>query len=103
MLRRMVILGLLCGALCCAQPASAQGLWLGYPGFFPYGFGYPSLSGGFAPVGFGYPVVVRPVYVARPVIYGGVVSSGLAPVYRPRPAVRVPLNRAYRRIWRRGW
>ena len=101
MLRRIVILGLLLGALSCAQPASAQGLWLGYPGIFQYGFGYPSLYGGFAPVA--YPVVARPVYVARPVIYGGVVSSGLAPVYRPRPAVRVPLNRAYRRIWRRGW
>ncbi len=96
MLRRIAILGLLLGALCCAQPASAQGLWLGYPGFFPYGFGYPSLYGGFAPVA--YPVIARPVYVARPVI-----DSEVVPVYRPRPAVRVPLNRAYRRIWRRGW
>ena len=54
--------------------------------------------GGYAPARFGYPVVVRPVYVARPIVYGSV-----APAYVPRPAVRVPLNRVYRRVWRRGW
>lgn len=132
MMRRILALGLLGGSLMCAQPANAQGLWIGGPGFggigfgspgfggfgySPYGFGNVGLYGrgigtgysaygfgnaayfgGYAPAAFAYPVAVRPVYVARPVIYGDV-----APAYVPRPAVRVPLNRAYRRVWRRGW
>jgi hypothetical protein len=36
--------------------------------------------------------------VARPVV-----STVVTPVYRARPAVQAPLNRASRRIWRRGW
>jgi hypothetical protein len=117
MVRRIVALGLLCGSLACAQPASAQGLWfggfgMGGPGFYgpglygpgfgsgfsPYGFGNAAFFGAYPPARFGYPVVARPVYVARPVIYGGI-----APAYVPRPVVRAPLNRAYRRVWRRGW
>ena len=132
MVRRILALGLLCGSLAFAQPANAQGLWMGGPGFGGIGFGSPGFSGlgyspygfgnfglygggfgsGFSPYGFGnaayfggyaparvaYPVAVRPVYVARPVVYGNA-----APVYAPRPAVRVPMNRAYRRAWRRGW
>ena len=112
MVRRILALGLVCGSLAFAQPANAQGLYLGgigfgSPGFYgsgfgtgfsPYGFGNAAYFGGYAPARFGYPVAVRPVYVARPVVYGSV-----APAYVPRPAVRVPLNRAYRRVWRRGW
>jgi hypothetical protein len=108
MVRRILALSFLCGSLAFAQPVNAQGLWLGGigfggPGFYgsglsPYGFGNAGFYGGFAPARFGYPAVVRPVYVARPVVYGG-----LAPVYRARPAVQAPLNRAYRRVWRRGW
>jgi hypothetical protein len=108
-MRRLILaLGLFCGSLALAQPASAQGLWIGGigfgspglygTGFSPYGFGNAASFGPFVPYGFGYPVAVRPVYVARPVIYGSV-----APAYVPRPAVRAPLNRAYRRAWRRGW
>jgi len=67
-------------------------------GFSPYGFGATGFYGGFAPVGFGYPLVERPVVVARPVV-----STVVTPVYRARPAVQAPLNRASRRIWRRGW
>ena len=133
MKRRILALALLLG--CCvvvAQPAKAQGLWLGGPGFggigfgspgfsglgfspygfgnfglygggfgsgfSPYGFGNAAYFGGYAPARFSYPVSVRQVYVPRPVVYGNV-----APVYAPRPAVRVPMNRAYRRAWRRGW
>lgn len=108
MMRRILALGLLCGSLAFTETAHAQGLWLGgigfgSPGFYgsgfsPYGFGNAGFYGGFAPARFGYPVAVRPVYVARPVI-----STGFAPVYRARPAVQAPLNRAYRRVWRRGW
>lgn len=120
MMRRIVALGLLCGSLACAQPASAQGLWIGGLGFGgvgvgpaynavpfgvgggffpygPYGFGGPAAFGGYAPATFAYPVMERPVYVARPVIYDGF------PAYAPRPAVQAPLNRAYRRAWRKGW
>ena len=121
--RRVVALAVLCGSLAFVQPANAQGMWVGGmgfggPGFYgvgmsPFGFGGPGFYGsGFSPYGFGnaayfggYPVAtfadavaVRPVYVARPVIYGGI-----APAYAPRPAVRLPLNRGYRRVWRRGW
>jgi hypothetical protein len=132
MVRRILALGLLCGSLAFAQSASAQGLWLGGPGFggigfgspgfsglgfspygfgnfglygggygsgfSPYGFGNAAYFGGYAPARFAYPVAVRPVYVARPVVYGGISRA-----YPPRPAVRVPLNRANRRAWRRGW
>ena len=116
MVRRIVVLGVLCGALGCAQPASAQGLWFGGmgfgPGFYgpgflgagfgsgfsPYGFGNAAYFGAYPPARYTYPVVARPIYAARPVVYGG-----FAPAYVPRPAVRVPLNRAYRRAWRRGW
>lgn len=113
MMRRILALGLLGCSLMCAQPASAQGLWIGGPsfggigfgspgfggfGYSPYGFGNAAFFGGYAPAAFAYPVAVRPVYVARPVIYREV-----APAYVPRPAVRAPLNRAYRRVWRRGW
>lgn len=131
MMRRIVALGLLGGSLMFCQPASAQGLWIGGPGlggigygspvfggfgYSSYGFGNVGLYGrgfgsgyspygfgnaaffGYAPATFAYPVAVRPVSVSRPVIYGGV-----APAYVPRPAVRLPLNRAYRRVWRRGW
>ena len=137
MKRRILALALLLGCVVVAQPAKAQGLWLGGPGFggigfgspffgnpglgglgfspygfgnvglygggigsgySPYGFGNAAYFGGYAPATFAYPVAPRPVYVARPVVYRDVV-----PVYRPRPAVRVPLNRAYRRAWRRGW
>jgi hypothetical protein len=117
MVRRILALGFLCGSLVCAQSASAQGLWFGGmgfggpglygPGFYgpgfgtgfsPYGFGNAAYFGAYPPARYGYPVVARPVYVARPVVYGGV-----APAYAPRPAVRAPLNRAYRRVWRRGW
>lgn len=108
MMRRLLVLGLLGGALACARPAQAQGFWFGGigfgspgvygPGFAPYGFGYPGLYGGFAPVRYGYPAAVRPVYVGRPV--GAV---GVAPVYVSRPAVRAPAYRVYRRGWRRCW
>lgn len=112
MVRRILALGLLCGSLMCAQSASAQGLWFGGmgfggPGFYgpgfgtgfsPYGFGNAAYFGAYPPARYGYPVVARPVYVARPVAYGGI-----APAYAPRPAVRAPLNLAYRRVWRRGW
>lgn len=132
MMRRLLALGLLGGSLMIAQPAHAQGLWIGGPGFggigyggpgfsgvgffpygfgnvglyggavgsgySPYGFGNAAFFGGYAPATFAYPMAARPVYVSRPVIYGGV-----APAYVPRPAVRAPLNRAYRRVWRRGW
>jgi hypothetical protein len=117
MVRRILALGLLCGSLVCAQSASAQGLWFGGmgfggpglygPGFYgpgfgtgfsPYGFGNAAYFGAYPPARYGYPAVARPVYVARPVVYGGI-----APAYAPRPAVRAPLNRAYRRVWRRGW
>lgn len=132
MVRRILALGLLCGSLAFAQSASAQGLWLGGPGFggigfgspgfsglgfspygfgnfgpygggfgsgfSPYGFGNAAYFGGYAPARFAYPAAVRPVYVARPVVY-----SGISRAYPPRPAVRVPLNRASRRAWRRGW
>lgn len=105
MVRRIVTLGMLslglfCGSLALPHAAHAQGLWLGGfgvpglygTGFSPYGFGATSFYGGFAPVGFGYPVVARPV-----------VPTIVAPVYRARPAVQAPLNRASRRVWRRGW
>ena len=103
MVRRILALGLLCGSLAFAQSANAQGLWMsgigfGSPGFYGSGFGNPGFYGGYAPARYGYPVAVRPVYVARPVVY-----SGLTPVYRARPAVQAPLNRANRRVWRRGW
>jgi hypothetical protein len=109
MVRRILTLAVLWSALSFAEPATAQGLWLGGigfggpglygGGFSPYGFGNVGFNGGgVAPVSFGYPAVVRPVYVARPVVYGG-----MTPVYRARPAVQAPLNRAYRRVWRRGW
>ena len=105
MVRRILALGLVCGSLVCAQSAYAQGLWFGGvgfggPGFYGPGFYGSTFGSGFSPYGFGIaaPVAVRPVYVARPVIYGSV-----APAYVPRPAVRVPLNRAYRRVWRGGW
>ena len=117
MVRRILLLGVLCGSLAGTDSAKAQGLWFGGmgfggpgfygPGFYgtgfgsgfsPYGFGNAASFGAIPPARFGYPVVARPVYVARPVVYGGI-----APAYAPRPAVRVPLNRAYRRAWRRGW
>lgn len=133
MTRQIVALGLLCGSLVFAQPVNAQGFAYGGPGFVGFGFGSPMLAypgfgaiglappgfgtvglygagvspygfgnaaffGGYAPATFAYPVAAGPVYVARPVVAGGAV-----PVYAPRPAVRVPLNRAYRRVWRRGW
>jgi hypothetical protein len=107
-MRKLLALGLLCGSLAFAQPANAQGLWLGGPGFAgfgfggygfsPYGFGNAAYFGGYPIASFAYPVAVRPVYVARPVVYGSI-----APAYVPRPVVRAPLNRAYRRVWRRGW
>ena len=93
MVRRILFLVLVCGFLACAQSAHAQGVWLG-----GIGFGSPAFYGGFAPVGFGSPVVARPVYVGGPVVSGGV-----ARVYGARPAVQAPLNRASRRVWRRGW
>lgn len=117
MMRRIFAVGVLCGAFACVPTASAQGLWFGGmgfggPGFYgpglygtsfgtgysPYGFGNAASFGAIPPARFGYPVAVRPVYVARPVVYAGVV-----PAYGARPAVRAPLNRAYRRVWRRGW
>ena len=113
MVRRIVTLGVLAiglfgGLLARPQAAHAQGLWLGGvgfggpafygTGFSPYGFGATGFYGGFAPVGFGYPVAVRRVIVASPVV-----PSVITPVYRARPAVQAPLNRASRRIWRRGW
>ena len=117
MARRILALGLLFGSLVCAQSASAHGLWFsgmgfGGPGlygpafygpglgmgFSPYGFGNAAYFGAYPPARYGYPVVSRPVYVARPIVY-----SGITPAYAPRPAVRAPLNRAYRRVWRRGW
>jgi len=107
MKRRILALTLLLGCVVVAQPAQAQGLWLGGPsfggigfgsGFSPYGFGNAAFFGGYAPARAAYPVAVRPVSVARPVVYGGI--SRVDP---PRPAVRVPLNRATRRAWRRGW
>lgn len=121
MMRRMmalgvVSLGMMCGSLMAPRPASAQGLWFGSvgfggpawfgpgvygPGLYGPGIYGPRFGSGFSPYGFGavaYPVAVRPVTVTRPVIYGGI-----TPAYVPRPAVRVPLNRAYRRVWRRGW
>ena len=132
MKRRILALALLLGCVMVAQPAKAQGLWLGGPGFggigfgspgfsglgfspygfgnfglygggygsgfSPYGFGNAAYFGGYAPARFAYPVAVRPVYVARPVVYGGISRA-----YPPRPVVRVPLNRANRRAWRRGW
>ena len=91
MVRRILVLGLLVGVFVCARSAQAQGLLVG-------GFGFPALYGGFAPVGYALPVVAGPVYVARPVVLGSV-----APVYGARPAVQAPLNRASRRVWRRGW
>jgi len=110
-MRKLLALGLLCGSLTFAPPANAQGLWVGGPGYVgfggfglggfgwsPYGFGNAAYFGGYTPAGFAYPMAARPVYVARPVIYGRI-----APAYFPRPAVRAPLNRAYRRVWRRGW
>lgn len=117
MARWILAFGVFCGSLACAGPASAQGLWFGGmgfggpglygPGFYgtgfgtgysPYGFGNAAFFGAIPPARWNYPVVARPVYVARPVVYGGV-----TPAFVPRPAVRVPLNRAYRRAWRRGW
>jgi len=108
MMRRVLALGVLCGLLAVARPAQAQGVWFGGvgfggPGFYgsgfsPYGFGNAGFYGGFAPARFGYPVVVRPVYGVSPVV-----PASFAPVYRARPAVQAPLNRASRRIWRRGW
>ena len=108
-------IGLLVGSLACAQPASAQGLWcggigFGGPGYFgpgfygsgfsPYGFGNAGFSNPgryYAPAryGYGYPMTVRRPVVAVPV----------APRYSAysRPAVRRPLNKAYRRTYRRGW
>jgi hypothetical protein len=112
---------LLC-LLCCfafSTPAKAQGLWFGGfglapgvygSGFSPYGFSsfgfggpgfYPGLySGRYTPIALGYPVGaawgLRTVAVPRPVVVG-------RPVYAARPAVAMPLNRAYRRIYRRGW
>jgi hypothetical protein len=120
MMRRVLALGVLCGLLAVARPAQAQGVWFGGvgfggPGFYgsgfsPYGFGNAGFYGGFAPARFGYPVVVRPVYGVRAAygvrpVYGvsPVVPASFAPVYRARPAVQAPLNRASRRIWRRGW
>ena len=107
-MRKLLALGLICGSLAFAQPTNAQGLWLGGPGFAGFGFGGPGFSpygfgnaayfGGYPTATFAYPAVVRPVYVAGPVVY-----SSIAPAYVPRPAVRAPLNRAYRRVWRRGW
>lgn len=111
--QRLLVLGLLCGGCGLATTANAQGLWLGgfggpvfYSGLAPYGFTNLAVANVVTPIGFGYPAVVRPVYVARPVIapvVTPVVSTVVTPVYRPRPAVAVPLNRAYRRAWRRGW
>jgi hypothetical protein len=113
MVRRIVTLGVLAiglfgGLLARPQAAHAQGLWLGGvgfggPGFYgsgfsPYGFGTTGFYSAFAPVGFGYPVAVRRVIVASPVV-----PSVITPVYRARPAVQAPLNRASRRVWRRGW
>jgi hypothetical protein len=107
MKRRILALALLLGCAVVAQPAQAQGLWLGGPsfsgigfgsGFSPYGFGNAAYFGGYAPARVAYPAAVRPVYVARPVVYGGISRAD-----PPRPAVRVPLNRATRRAWRRGW
>lgn len=76
-------------------------------GFSPYGFGNaPYFGGGYPAAMFAYPVAMRPIYVprpvsvARPILYGSIAP---APLFVPRPAVRVPLNRAYRRVWRRGW
>ena len=110
-------IGLMVGSLACAQPASAQGLWFGGigfggpgyfgPGFYgsgfsPYGFGnagFYSAGRYYAPArygyGYGYPMTVRRPVVAVPV----------APRYAAysRPAVRHPLNKAYRRTFRRGW
>jgi hypothetical protein len=131
-MRRTLALVVLCGSLALARPASAQGFWIGGPGFAGLGFGSVGFGGlgssgfgfppyGFSPYGFGnvpyfggiypaamfaYPVAVRPIYVprpvsvARPIVYGSIAT---APLFAPRPAVRVPLNRAYRRVWRRGW
>ena len=122
MVRQFLALGLLSGSLAFAQSANAQGLWLGGPGFgglgfspyglgnfglygggfgsgfSPYGFGNAAYFGGYVPARVAYPVAVRPVSVARPVVYGGISRA-----YPPRPAVRAPLNRANRRVWRRGW
>ena len=87
------------------------------PGFSPYGFGNAAYLGGYFPARVRYPVVVaRPVaaypvaaypVAAYPIAVSPVaVSPVIGPVrrvYAPRPAVAVPLNRAYRRAWRRGW
>lgn len=110
MARFVLLLGLLCGGFGFAQRADAQGLWFGGFGFGPgfygssfsaYGVGGPGLSGGFAPVGWGYPMGWGRIYAPRPVVAVGPVVG--RPVYAARPAVALPLNRAYRRIYRRGW
>jgi hypothetical protein len=118
MIRRILVLGVLGCSLAVVQPARAQGVWfggIGVPGFYASGFASAGFSGGLIPTRLGFPVVaavvpppvviappvvvVPPVVsVARPIVYGGI-----GPVYVPRPAVRLPLDRAYRRAWRRGW
>lgn len=59
MTRQIVACGLLCGLLACAQPASAQRLWIGGLGFSgvgvgpAYGAGPFGFGSGFSPYGFG--------------------------------------------------
>jgi len=125
-MRRLMVLGLLGAAVACARPADAQGLWMGGLGYGPGFFG-PGYGSGLVPVGFGhtaffggvpggpcaeYPVapvavpvvVARPVVVAQPVVVARpVVYAAPVPIVAARPAVRLPLNRAYRRAYRFGW
>ena len=133
MLRRLFVLslGLLCGSLACTQSANAQGLWIGGtgfggpggysgfstgfypgiyscvysgvygPGFSPYGIGNRSFDSGFNAGFYSGLNAGRSVQVGVPIAYVGLYPRSV--VYRARPAVQAPLNRAYRRIYRRGW
>lgn len=116
MSRCIVLLGLLCGTLAFSPSANAQGIWIGGfgfgpglygSGFSPYGFGNayafggPGLYRSYSPVAFGYPAGWSRISAARPVV--AVAPYVGRPVVAARPAVALPLNRAYRRIYRRGW
>lgn len=115
MSRCILMIGMLLGAVAFSPSANAQGLWfggfgIGSPGFsslgfssssfYRYGVGGPGLYGLYAPAAYGYPLGWNRVSPVRPVLYG---VAPPRPVYAARPAVALPLNRAYRRVWRRGW
>jgi len=109
MSRCIMLLALFCGAIAWSPTAHAQGLWFGGfgfgPGFYgsgfsPYGFGSLGTYGGFTPIGYGYPAAWSRVSAPRPVV---AYAAPPRPVVAARPAVALPLNRAYRRIYRRGW